>query len=143
MTCINLLWFLNINRGDLPIILLHLICCYLVKCQYSAIPIGHFYLLKMINILENFKNSWQSETVDCSPTSGSELFHARQRCAVRHSCQMLYFFQNNVVPQFFNGMVCWHYHLQWICDYVHVYKIIKQFSASGNSSQVISSTSGQ
>jgi hypothetical protein len=39
---------------------------------------------------------------------------------------MLYFFQNNVVPQFFNGMVCWHYHLQWICGYVHVYKIIKQ-----------------
>ena len=25
---------------------------------------------------------------------------------VRHSCQMLYFFQNNVVPQFFNGMIC-------------------------------------
>jgi len=65
------------------------------------------------------------------------------------------------------GMVCWHYHLQWICGYVHVYKIIKQLfhacsgnsqnycpsvleitwellsSASGNSSQVISSTSGQ
>ena len=75
---------------------------------------------------QNFKNSQQSETVDCSPTSGSELFHARERCAVRHSCQMLYFFQNNVVPQFFNGMVCWHYHLQWICGYVHVYKIIKQ-----------------
>jgi hypothetical protein len=37
-----------------------------------------------------------------------------------------YFFQNNGVPQFFNGMVCWHYHLQWICGYVHVYKIIKQ-----------------
>ena len=80
---------------------------------------------------------------------------------------MLYFFQNNVVPQYFNGMVCWHYHRQWICGYVHVYKIIKQLlhacsgnrqnncpsvlemtwkllpSASGNSSQVISSTSGQ
>jgi hypothetical protein len=72
------------------------------------------------------------------------------------------------VLQFFNGiMVCWHYHLQWICGYVHVYKIIKQLfhacsgnsqnycpsvlemtwellpSASGISSQVISSTSGQ
>ena len=30
----------------------------------------------------------------------------------------MYFFQNNVVPQFLNGMICWHY--------VHVYKIIKQ-----------------
>ena len=64
-------------------------------------------------------------------------------------------------------MVCWHFHLQWICGYVPVYKIIKQLfhacsgnsqnycpsvlemtwellpSASGNSSQVISSTSGQ
>ena len=102
-----------------------------------------------------------------SPTSGSKLFHARERCAVRHSCQMLYFFQNNVVLQFFNGIVCWYYHLQWICGYVHVYKIIKQLFhacsgnsqnycpsvlemtwellplASGNSSQVISSTSGQ
>ena len=48
---------------------------------------------------------------------------------------MLYFFQNNVVPQFFNGMVCSHYHLQWICGYVHVYKIIKQLfhAYSGNS----------
>ena len=34
----------------------------------------------------------------------------------------MYFFQNNVVPQFVNGMVCWHYHLQWICGYVHVPK---------------------
>ena len=127
-----------------------------------------FFICYIFNWLqENFKNSWQSETVDCSPTSGSELFHAREWCAVGHSCQMLYFFQNNVVPQFFNGMVCWHYHLQWICGYVHVYKIIKQLfhacsgnnqnycpsvlemtwellpSTSGNSSQVISSTSGQ
>ena len=48
---------------------------------------------------------------------------------------MLYFFQNNVAPQFFNGMVCWYYHLQWICGYVHVYKIIKQLfhACSGNS----------
>ena len=128
-----------------------------------------FFLCYIFNWLqENFKNSWRSETVDCSPTSVSELFHARERCTVRHSCQMLYFFQNNVVPQFFNGMVCWNYHLQWICGYVHVYKIIKSYfmpvqgtvktivprcwrwlgwellpSASGNRSQVISSTSGQ
>jgi hypothetical protein len=49
--------------------------------------------------------------------------------------KMLFFFQNNVVPEFFNGMVCWHYHLQWICGYVHVYKIIKQLFhvCSGNS----------
>jgi hypothetical protein len=75
-------------------------------------------------------NSW------LFPTSGSELFHDRERCAVRHSYQMLYFFQNNGVPQFFNGMVCWHYHLQWICGYVHVYKIIKQlFHACSGKSQ--------
>jgi hypothetical protein len=37
-----------------------------------------------------------------------------------------YFFQNNVVPQCLNGMVC---------GYVHVYKIIKQLfhACSGNS----------
>jgi hypothetical protein len=44
------------------------------------------------------------------PPSGSELFHARERYTVRHSCQP---------------------HQSWICGYVH--------SASGNSSQVISS----
>ena len=49
----------------------------------------------------------------CSPTSGSELFHARERCTVRHSCQV---------------------HQLWICGYVHVYKIIKQLfhACSGN-----------
>ena len=125
------------------------------------------YAIFLIDCKKIKKNSPLSETVDCSPTSGSELFHARERCTLRHSCQMLYVFQNNVVPQFFNGMVCWHYHLQWICGYVHVYKIIKQLlhacsgnsqnyctsvlkmtwellpSASGRSFQVISSTSGQ
>jgi hypothetical protein len=31
--------------------------------------------------------------------------------------------------------VRWHYHLQWICGYVHVYRIIKQLdhACSGNS----------
>jgi hypothetical protein len=63
---------------------------------------------------EYFKNSRRSETVDCSPTSGSELFHALERCAVRHSCQA---------------------HQSWICGYVHVYKIVKQLfhACSGNS----------
>jgi hypothetical protein len=43
------------------------------------------------------------------------------------------------VPQFFNGMVCWHYHLQWICGYVHVCKIIKQLFHAywGNSIQLL------
>jgi hypothetical protein len=52
---------------------------------------------------------------------------------------MLYFFQNNVVLQFVNGMVCWHYHLQWICGYVHVYKIIKQLchACKGNSQTIV------
>ena len=32
-------------------------------------------------------------------------------------------------------LVCWHYHLQWICGYAHVYKIIQQLfhACSGNS----------
>jgi hypothetical protein len=49
----------------------------------------------------------------CSPISGSELFHARERYAVPHSCQA---------------------HQSWICGYVHVYKIIKQLfhACSGN-----------
>ena len=57
---------------------------------------------------------------------------------------MLYFFQNNVVFQFFNGMVCCHYHLQWICGYVHVYQIIKQLFhvCSGNSQNYCPSVLG-
>ena len=92
------------------------------------------YAIFLTDYKKILKNSRRSETVDCSSTSGSELFHARELCAVSHSCQMQYFFQNKVVPQFFNGMVCCH-HFQWICGYVHVYKIIKQLfhACSGNS----------
>ena len=64
------------------------------------------YAIFLTDYKKILKIAGRSETVDSSPTSGSELFHDQERCAVRHSCQMLYFFQNNVVPQFFNGMVC-------------------------------------
>jgi hypothetical protein len=56
------------------------------------------YAIFLIDYKKIKKNSLWSETVDCSPTSGSELLHALERCALHHSCQMLYFFQNNVVP---------------------------------------------
>ena len=75
-------------------------------------------------IQENILNSRPSETVDCSSTSGSELFHARERCAVRHSCQVLYFFQNNVVPQFFNGMLRLSSVDLWLCTCVQDNKTV-------------------
>ena len=75
--------------------------CHIINLYYI------FFICYIFNWLqENLKNSRRNETVDCSPTSGSELFHAREWCTVRYSCQVLYFFQNNVVPQFFNGMLC-------------------------------------
>jgi hypothetical protein len=45
------------------------------------------YAIFLTDYKKILKNSLRSETVDCSPASGSELFHARERCAVRHSCQ--------------------------------------------------------
>jgi hypothetical protein len=61
------------------------------------------YAIFLTDYKKIFENSQRSETVDCSPTSGSELFHARERCTLRHSCQA---------------------HQSWICGFVHAYKII-------------------
>jgi hypothetical protein len=110
-----------------------------MSAYHTIKKLGHNIVLKEIQHLTGMTH--------CASSSGMEQFGSGSRetvncftlpailCAVRHSSQMLYFFQNNVVPQFFNGMVCWHYHLQWICGYVHVYKIIKQLfhACSGNS----------
>ena len=112
---------------------------YLSLLTYSISFSYPIFLTDYKNIL---KIAGGLKQLTCSPAFGSELFHAREQCAVHHSCQiMLYFFQNNVVSQFFNGMICWYYHLQWICGYVHVYKIIKQLfhACSGNSQNYCSS----
>ena len=83
----------------------------LCRALFFNIMWGQFCTLTPLPLL---KISGGVKQLTCSPTSGSELFHARERCTVRHSCQA---------------------HQSWICGYVHVYKIIKQLfhACSGNS----------
>ena len=81
-------------------------------------------------------------TVPLLPDQNCSMPENDAQCVIPVKCCIS--FKTMLCPNF---LMVWYADiiLQWICGYVHVYKIIKQLchACSGNSSQVISSTKGQ